>query len=153
VLGVTLWMAQPGRSDSPAKPPVPVQKDPAPLPLPKGKELMAAKLKFSQSILEGIALNDFKLIEKNTEELFRVAQVAEFLNYRKGREYELQMLLFKRSIDTITTKSKDKNLDGVMLGYTDMTMTCLKCHQYVRDRADARGPDIQLHKAKAVTAE
>ncbi len=34
-------------------------------------------------------------------------------------------------------KAKDKNLDGVTLAYMDLTMSCVRCHQYVRDTRDA----------------
>ncbi len=141
VLLICFVMGSPGRSDTPPKPPIPPKEKPK-FKLPSGHELMVAKLKHSQTILEGIALNDFKKITASTDEIVRIAQVAEFLNAYKGREYELQMLLFKRAAETIATKAKDKNMDGVLLGYTDMTMTCLKCHQHVRDKGDAQGPKL-----------
>ena len=128
------------RSDTPPERPVDPKQKP-PFKLPSGHELMQAKLKNSQIILEGIALSDFKKITKSSEELVRIAQVSEFLNAYKGREYELQVLLFKRAAETMITKSKEKNLDGVVLAYTDMTMTCMKCHQHTRDKADARLPE------------
>jgi hypothetical protein len=141
VLGLCLLLGEPSRS---ADPPKIDPKDKPKFKLPSGHELMLAKLKNSQLILEGIALGDFKKITSSSEELVRIAQVAEFLNAYKGREYELQMLLFKRSADTMTQKAKDKNMDGVLLAYTDMTMTCLKCHQHTRDKGDAQAPGLKL---------
>ncbi len=113
------------------------------VPLPKGHELMAAKLKESQAVLEGIALGDFPKVEKASVALARISQAAEFLNAGKSKEYELQINLFRRAAQTVTQKAKDKNIDGVVLGFQDMTLTCLKCHQHTRDnKPDARLPGL-----------
>ena len=48
---------------------------------------------------------------------------------------------FRRAAETIVQKAKDKNLDGVALAYLDMTMTCIRCHRYVREVRDARLPE------------
>lgn len=132
---------------SPARnPDVPKPKEqPAPkrAPLKSGHELMVAKLKESQTLLEGIALGDFPKVEKAAIALGRIAQAAEFLNAGKSKEYELQINLFRRAADTVNRKAKDRNLDGVVLGFQDMTMTCVKCHQHTRDgQPDARLPRL-----------
>jgi cytochrome c556 len=113
------------------------------IPLPKGHELMAAKLKESQAVLAGIALGDYEAIEKATVALNRITQAAAFLNAGKSKEYEVQMTLFRRSVETVKLKAKDKNMDGVMLGYIDMQLSCMKCHQHTRDnKPDARLPQL-----------
>lgn len=112
-------------------------------PLPKGHELMLAKLKESQAVLEGIALGDFPKVEKASIALSRISQAAEFLNAGKSKEYELQINLFRRAADNLTKKAKERNLDGVVLGFQDMTMTCVKCHAHTRDdKPDARLPSL-----------
>jgi hypothetical protein len=136
----------PGRSGAPGKPtdvpPKGDKKDDRPRPrLPAGHELMRAKLKHAQAVLEGLALGDFRMIAAAADELVKVSQAAEFLNAYKSREYEVQINIFRRAAETVSKRAKDKNLDGVTLAYVDMTMTCLKCHQYTRDpKADARLP-------------
>ena len=123
--------------------PKPKAEDRPRIPLPKGHELMAAKLKESQTVLEGIALGDFPKVEKASIALARISQAAEFLNAGKSKEYELQINLFRRAAETVTQKAKDKNIDGVVLGFQDMTMTCVKCHQHTRDnKPDARLPRL-----------
>ncbi len=151
VLGsvLTLSLAVGAAPRRPAGPPTPPdnppkgdKKDDRPRPrLPAGHELMRAKLKQSQTVLEGLALGDFKMIGDAADELGKIAQAVEFLNAYKSREYEVQITLFRRSAETIAKKARDRNLDGVTLAYVDMTMTCLHCHQYTRDnKADARRP-------------
>lgn len=123
--------------------PKPKTEDQPRIPLPKGHELMAAKLKESQAILGGIALGDFESIEKATVALNRITQAAAFLNAGKSKEYEVQMILFRRSVEKVSLKAKEKNLDGVMLGYLDMQLSCMKCHQHTRDnKPDARLPQL-----------
>lgn len=113
--------------------------DKQPLKLPTKKELMAAKLKESQVILEGIAMNDFDKITLASIELVRVTRANDFLNAHKGEEYRFQLNTFKRAAEAVGVKAKDKNMDGVLLAYNDLTLSCLKCHQAMRDRKfDAR---------------
>jgi hypothetical protein len=135
--------AAPSRPPGPDNPPAKDdKKDDRPKPrLPAGHELMRAKLKHSQAVLEGLALADFKRIGAAADELVQVSQGAEFLNAYKSREYEIQVQLFRRSAETVSRKAKDRNLDGVTLAYLDMTLSCVKCHQHTRDtKGDARLP-------------
>jgi cytochrome c556 len=97
------------------------------------KEAMDMKLKSSQAILAGIALNDFEKIRAAADELITVSNVNDFLNAYKGAEYQFHMQLFRRPVEMIATKAKDKNMDGVLVAYTDMTLSCLKCHNAMRD--------------------
>lgn len=135
--------AAPGRPDrSSDVPPKGDKKDDRPRPrLPAGHELMRAKLKHAQAVLEGLALGDFRMVAAAADELAKVSQAAEFLNAYKSREYEVQINIFRRAAETVAKKARDRNLDGVTLAYVDVTMTCLKCHQHTRDpKADARLP-------------
>ena len=108
--------------------------EPKPTPkLPTKAEVMAAKMKQSQLVLEGIALHDWKKIGDSADELVRISQAAEFLNAHKGEEYRLQMILFRRTVENVSKKAKDKNMDGVLVNYMEMTLSCVKCHQHTRD--------------------
>lgn len=40
---------------------------------------------------------------------------------------------FRRSAQDLVKSAKDKNVDGAALAYVELTMTCVKCHEYVRD--------------------
>ena len=121
------------------------KKDP---PAAKAKEdaksaqakLMAAKLKHAQALLEGLAVNDFGKITKSADELLVISKAAEFTTARKSREYQLHTNNFRRALEEIAKKSKEKNLEGATLGYVDMTLTCVRCHQHTRETVDARAP-------------
>jgi hypothetical protein len=102
-------------------------------------KLMAEKLKHAQTLLDGLATNDFAKITKSADELLIISKTAEFLAH-KTREYELHTNSFRRALEEITKKAKEKNLEGATLGYVDMTLTCVRCHQHTREVRDARLP-------------
>lgn len=110
-------------------------------PDPKSAQakLMAEKLKHAQRLLDGLATNDFGKITKSADELLIISKTAEFLAH-KSREYELHTNSFRRALEEITKKAKEKNLEGATLGYVDMTLTCVRCHQHTREVRDARLP-------------
>jgi hypothetical protein len=104
-------------------------------------QLMIDKLQNAQKLLEGIALGKFDKIEKHAGELVRISKTAEWLNAHKAPRYELFSNEFQRSAEEIAKKAKDKNMDGVTLAYFDLTKSCVRCHQHIRDVRDARLPD------------
>jgi cytochrome c556 len=100
-------------------------------------KIMEKKLKSSQTLLEGIAINDFAKITRSAEDLIQLSNTAEWFVLKTPR-FEMHSNEFRRAAETIVQKAKDKNLDGVALAYLDMTMTCIRCHRYVREVRDAR---------------
>jgi len=96
-------------------------------------KLMQEKLKNSQQLLEGLALADFAKITDSAEELMRISKATDWWALRTP-EYELHTNQFRRAVEITIQKSKDKNIDGATLGYVDMTMTCVRCHQYTREQ-------------------
>jgi cytochrome c556 len=101
------------------------------------RQLMIDKLHASQKMLEAIAKGDFKLIGQQADRLSEIANQAEWMAYNKTPKYELHSNEFRRAAETISRKAKDKNLDGVTLAYFDLTMSCVRCHQYTREVRDA----------------
>jgi cytochrome c556 len=100
------------------------------------RQLMIDKLQTSQKLLEAIAKGDFKQIGQQADRLSEIANQAEWMAY-KTPKYELHSNEFRRAAETIARKAKDKNLDGVTLAYFDLTMSCVRCHQYTREVRDA----------------
>ena len=130
------WTAGHAPTDDPKKEPAPPRRlDPK---SPQGK-LMAEKLRQAQLLLDGLATGDFARITKSADELLIISKAAEF-HARKTRQYELHTLSFRRSLEEIAQKSKEKNLDGATLGYVDMTLACVRCHQSYRETKIGRLP-------------
>jgi hypothetical protein len=105
----------------------------------KISELMRRKLTYAQRVLEGVALNDFDRITRNAEELIQVSKDVEWQVVKTPR-YEVHSNEFRRAVETMIEKSRDKNLDGAALAYVEMTLTCVKCHKYVREVKMTRLP-------------
>src|SRR5450755_2420367 len=98
----------------------------------KTQELMQKKLKCSQKVLEGIALNDFDKIADNAGQLITISQKAEWVVV-KTPQYEVFSNQFRKDAESLVKNAKAKNLDGAALDYVDLTMACVKCHKYVRE--------------------
>jgi Zn-dependent oligopeptidase len=101
--------------------------------------LMADKLQNAQKLLEAIALAKFDKIEKHANELVRISKTAEWLAQNKPR-YEHYSNEFQQAAEEIAKKAKAKNMDGVTLAYFDLTKSCVRCHQHMREVRDARLP-------------
>jgi cytochrome c556 len=103
-------------------------------------KLMAEKLKSSQKLLEGIAIGDFDKITTSAEKLIQLSNTEEWLQLKTAR-YEMHSNEFRRAAEALIQKAKSKNIDGATLAFFEMTMTCVRCHQYVREVRDARLPN------------
>jgi hypothetical protein len=94
--------------------------------------LMHKKLDRSQKVLEGLALNDFKMIARNADELIDISKEAEWLVI-KTPQYEIHSSDFRRTAESLVKNAREKNLDAAALNYVELTLTCVKCHKYVRE--------------------
>jgi hypothetical protein len=104
-------------------------------------EMMKKKLKSAHLVLEGIALADFKKVGGSAEDLIGLAKSTTWQLIRSPR-YETYSSEFIRAAENLAQKARDKNVDGAALAYVEMTLACVRCHQYVRDRRDR--PDARL---------
>jgi hypothetical protein len=95
------------------------------------KAFMRKKLASSQEILEGLAMEDFELIEKGARQLKAMSVAAEFM-VLKDPLYAEYADDFRRTVNKMEKAAKEKRIDGATLGYLDTTMNCVECHKYVR---------------------
>ena len=102
-------------------------------------KLMAKKLDSSKNLFEGIALANYKKIASSADQLVQLSRQDEWFVFKTPR-YENFSNDFRRAAETIAQKANEKNLDGVTLAYFDLTMSCVRCHKYVREVRDARAP-------------
>jgi hypothetical protein len=104
--------------------------------------LMVQKLKESQTLLEGLALNDMGKVQGSAEELLRISKAAQFRRALSTAKYEYHANSFQRTAETIIEKAKAKNIDGATLAYLDLTMTCVRCHQHTREEGIGLAPPL-----------
>lgn len=95
------------------------------------KVFMQAKLEHSQKLLQGLVVEDFESIKKESQELSLLSQATTW-QVLTTDEYLQHSREFRRAAEDIAEAAKKKNLEGAALGYVDMTMSCVRCHKYVR---------------------
>jgi hypothetical protein len=103
----------------------------------KVQELMKKKLQHAQKVLEGIAVNDPKLIATSADNLMQISKAVQWRVLKTPR-YEQHSDEFRRGIEALAEAAKAKNIDGAALAYVDVTLTCVRCHKYVRDVRQTR---------------
>ncbi|MBI3415814.1 MAG: hypothetical protein HY043_10950 [Verrucomicrobia bacterium] len=114
------------------------------------KEFMRAKLGHSQSVLEGLALEDFNLVLNHAR---RLGAMSREMSWRAfdNPDYAQHSENFRRSVDALTKAATDHNLDGATLAYFKVTLSCVECHKYVRGKkvADLNPPRPAARDAMA----
>lgn len=103
-----------------------------------GRELMREKLAASQKVLEGLALEDFDLVARQSARLSAMSQSAEWRTLG-GPEYEQQTLLFRRQADALNRAARERSLDASTLAYVRLTMSCVDCHKFLRGKLSPQG--------------
>lgn len=111
---------------------------------PERDEILAAmmqkKLKNAHLVLDGVAIGDFKKIQNGGEELIKLAK-SETWQLIRSPNYEQHSADFIQRTENLVKKAKEKSMDGAALAYVEMTLSCVRCHQYVREhRRDAGLP-------------
>ena len=104
------------------------KKDPT---APKELSVMERKLIHAQGILNGLALQDFDKITKETDALI-LARTEATWKLNDSEKYLRHAVTFDEQLQRIKKAAKNKNVDAATLAYVDMTMTCVKCHDTLR---------------------
>jgi hypothetical protein len=97
-------------------------------------EFMRQKLEFSKNLLEGLSLEDYRMMEKNAKALRRLSEAAEWEvpTIPNATDYVALTSEFQRYADDLVRNAKLKNIDGATLAYLKLTMNCVQCHKFVR---------------------
>jgi cytochrome c556 len=98
---------------------------------------MHAKLAHSQSILEGLAVENYDQIAKSSQSLTLLSEEAGW-NVLQTAEYARQSDLFRRHTKALTEAARKHNLDGATLAFVQVTLNCVECHKHVRSVQQAR---------------
>jgi len=107
---------------------------------PKKKlTVMERKLKYSQQVLTGLALKDFDIIDDSSKELMTCLKDATW-RINDTKEYLLHSNEFLRQIESLQKAAKKKNIDAATVAYVEMTFTCVKCHEHLRETRMGAAP-------------
>jgi hypothetical protein len=93
---------------------------------------MEKKLDYTNGILRGLAMGDLESIRTNAAQLRLLNKVEGFVRNRNPR-YRVQLHLFERFTNELVEQAERKNLEGVTLAFNQMTVSCVRCHQTLRD--------------------
>ncbi len=107
-------------------------------PLPR---IMDDKLEYSQQLLEAVVLEDFQAAARIADELYLLSELSSW-NVIQSPEYTRRSLDFQRIKNRLAEVAEEKNLDGLALGYVELTLQCFQCHRYMRE---ARRVEMKPH--------
>ena len=93
--------------------------------------LMQMKLEKSKAILEGLTLEDYGAVAKNSRAL-RLLSMEAGWKVIQTEKYAAQSSDFRRATDIITEAAEDKDISRATLGYVALTVRCVECHSYMR---------------------
>ena len=92
---------------------------------------MQQKLKHSQNVFAGMVSGDLVQVEESAQYLQLVNRLESFAR-RRSPEYRTQLRVFRYANNEILKGAKEKNLNRVTLGYNQLTVSCVACHQQLR---------------------
>jgi cytochrome c556 len=97
------------------------------------KEQMQVKLRHFQDVLEGIVLEDVEKIKKGANNLVTMCEIVGWTEEKTTGKFEEYDTQFHHLAEDLVTLAEALNLEGVQNKYNHMVMTCIHCHQHVRD--------------------
>ncbi|MGL4550592.1 MAG: hypothetical protein ACRC33_05350 [Gemmataceae bacterium] len=93
---------------------------------------MAKKVEFSQKILAGLTKGDFEQVETAARDMYVVGYLEKF--DRTGMPaYRKQVKAFDAATKELISQAKAQDVAGATKAYTRLVVSCVECHQVVRD--------------------
>jgi hypothetical protein len=94
--------------------------------------IMDDKLEYSQQLLEAIVFEDFLTVARIADELHLLSELSSW-DVIRSPEYTRRSLEFQRVANRLAEVAEERNLDGLALGYVELTLQCFQCHRYMRE--------------------
>ena len=101
--------------------------------------LMEQKLTSAQNVLEGVATEDFSLIQAHAARLHLLSQEAGW-NVLQTGQYVRFSDTFRNAAKELEESAKEKNLDAAGLAYIKLTISCIDCHRHIRTERTGKKP-------------
>lgn len=102
------------------------------------QQFMRKKLDASNRILEGLVTEDSRLVKSGADELATMCE-AETWRISKDVMYRQFSDDFQRVTKLLGESAQAGDLDKAMVRWVDVTMQCVDCHRFVRDKLIAEG--------------
>jgi len=97
---------------------------------------MQAKLTGSRNILEHLTKGDIEAVTTDARRMQVMNYMEQWLTtseIEELSEYRGQLNAFEYSTKELIRYADDGDVNGALEAYVDMTRTCVKCHQLIRD--------------------
>jgi hypothetical protein len=96
------------------------------------RDFMRIKLKHSQTVIEGLVLDDLEKVAKSAQDMSSLSldETWQVLTTPQYLEFSRK---FRQSADALADAAKKNNLDQATIAFNHVTSRCVECHKYVRD--------------------
>jgi cytochrome c556 len=92
---------------------------------------MAAKLGAAHSILNALAVQDFRELSRSTETLLALAR-QQWVR-EESPEYRAYLKNFWTVLEGLQSAADEKDIDRATAAFNQMTVSCVSCHAHLRD--------------------
>jgi hypothetical protein len=94
--------------------------------------LMRAKLASSQTVVEGLMVQDLSLVRTGALELEKICEATEW-HAKEDQVYAHYRAELQRTAKKLAKLAQNDDLDGATYTYMHSITTCMSCHAYCRD--------------------
>ncbi len=94
------------------------------------QDMMRSKLAHAHGVLEGLARQNYDQIIANANSLHELAGKSAW-GVHRTMEYNLYSDQFRWHTSELKRHAQEKKLHAATLDYMQMTMTCVRCHDYM----------------------
>jgi hypothetical protein len=96
--------------------------------------IMEKKLHYTHRLITSLAIEDFKQMALDARELKLIGDTA-LMKVSPNLEYVRFSTEFSSVLEELGRRAKAHDLNGATLSYIRLTMNCVDCHKYVRDKS------------------
>lgn len=113
------------------------------------EQIMQRKLDHAHAILEALIMEDYEALEDSAIALQKLSEDAGWFVLQTP-EYTQRSTAFRHAVMEIEASAKERSLEGATLGYVDMTLKCVQCHELLRGRQMAGKFDAPLGQSAQI---
>lgn len=94
--------------------------------------LMRDKLSYATKALEGLSMEDYGKIAEAGDMMGIISRAASW-HVIPTEKYAQMSKNFQEQARDLQRHAKEKNLDAASMDYVRITLTCVQCHNYMRE--------------------
>jgi cytochrome c556 len=106
-------------------------------------QVMRDKLSLSQQLLHSVVIEDYATVERQSNELAELTREAAWMAHRTD-QYRLESVEFERSAYQLAAAAREKRLSETTLGFLGVTLSCVRCHRYLREADEIQSREITI---------